>query len=97
MSFMKFANPTIASAVVVASSRDMANSKFDIYVEKVKIGEWNSLPAAYMGLLAVHYVFHLSYPRTCSKTLTFMQKYVAKLHDQTRTPDAVLNFWTKLQ
>ena len=96
--FIEFTKtPTTASATILASSRDMASSVFQIFVEKVKIGEWNSLPTAYMGLLAVHYVFHLSYPRTYTKTLTFLQKYVAKLNDQTRKPDAVLNFLTKLQ
>lgn len=59
------------------------------------VGEWKSLATAYAGLLATHYVFNLRYPKKQTKTMTFMQKFVCKLEDDLKTPEAVLNFWSK--
>lgn len=86
-----------ATAIITyEQERITPSTTYNIYVEKELVGTWPTLLKAFAGLLATYYVFDLAYPKQCLKTLTFLQKFVAKIPDDCKTPEMVLTFASKV-
>ncbi len=84
------------ATITYEQERVTPSTTFNIYVENELVGTWPTLLKAFAGLLATYYVFDLAYPRQSVKTLTFLQKFVANLPDDSKTPEMVLTLASKV-
>ena len=73
------------------------NSTFEVYVEDRLIASTDDLVKAFATMIGCHYIFNLSYCKELEGTFIFMQKYVLKICDSTKTPGKVLGLINKVK
>jgi len=73
------------------------SSVFDVVVESEIIAHCDNFLDAFIVLLACYYVFNLAYPKKLEGTLTFVQKFLLKIGDSTKTLPRVAGLITRLK
>lgn len=69
---------------------------FTVVAENVELCSCSELVPAFLCFFASFYVFQLSYPKTVTNTMMFIQKALFNLHDSSKNPKRVLSPLNKL-
>lgn len=71
--------------------------QFEVFVDGMSICEnLETVFDAFIVLMAVYYIFNISYPKDLSKTLTFVQKVFLNMQDGAKPPAQVLKVLKQL-
>ena len=75
----------------------LKENEFMLTIENTSIAKTKDLVMAFALLLCSHYVFNLSYSRNLVSSMTFFQKCIIKLPDNTAIPTKTLGFISKIR
>jgi len=64
--------------------------EFGVIVEGTEVCHTDNLSQAVCLLMAAHYVFNLEYNKKVVNTLSFLQKVILNVSDDTKTPSKVV-------
>ena len=88
-------NKATSHSIITYDGNDKFMFQLITFMLSKNMSTWPSILNAFAGLSAT-WVFDLVYPKESVKTLTFLQKFVAKVEDDWKTPESILSFASKV-
>ena len=73
------ATSELATPYVVHFGEADSGQQFFVVCEKVLVTEAGSFIEAMVALMAVYYIFDIAYPKACTNTLLFVEKFLLKI------------------
>ena len=100
----EFVNETVAPSNVApynylhrGHGSNLNPSTIEVYADGVLVCKAGNLVRAFCLLLATFYVFHIAYPKKCTATLIFLQKWICNIQDGVvKIPKAIDKLLVKL-
>ncbi|XP_066914364.1 uncharacterized protein [Clytia hemisphaerica] len=94
-------HPRIIPTFVAFDEKDLGTlldgDSFDVKVEEEILATTNNFFDAVCLMLASYYVFNIVYPNSLINTLTFIQKYILDIGDETKTLGRVSTFISRIK
>ena len=94
--------PRLISKNVISDITDYStlfdeNSEYQLKIETFTLAHGKDFVETFGLMLASFYVFNVRYPRKLEGSLLFFQKFMLGIGDETKTPQKVLQFISKVK
>ena len=70
--------------------------EFELKIETFTLAHGKDFIRMFALLLASFYIFNVEYPKKLEATMVFLQKYMLRIGDETKTPHKVLQYFAKI-